>query len=95
MEPKVDSSKKSVNLINPSHTDQEEKKRVDTLYQYQEIKDSLGGALDKNPPVSAGDMGSTPGQEDSTGQGETKSGCHNYWAHGLDLMSHNEWSPWA
>ena len=78
-----------------SHTDQEEKKRVDINYQYQELKDSLGGTVDKNPPASAWDMGSTPGQEDSTGQGETKSRCHNYGAHGLDPMSCNYWSPWA
>lgn len=45
---KVDSSKKSVNLINLSQTDQEEKKRVDITYQYQELKDSLGGTVDKS-----------------------------------------------
>lgn len=89
MEPKVDSSKKSVNLINLSHTDQEEKKRVDITYQYQELQDSLGGRVDKNPPASARDVGSTRDQEDSAGQGETKSRCHNYGAHGLDPMSRN------
>ena len=71
------------------------KKRVDINYQYQELKDSLGGTVDKNPPASAGDMGSTPGQEDSMGQEETKSRCHNYGAHGLDPVSRNYWSPWA
>ena len=37
-----------------------------------------GGAVVKNPPVNAGDTGSSPGQEDSTCHRATKPMHHNY-----------------
>ena len=37
-----------------------------------------GGAVVKNPPANAGDMGSSPGPEDPTCRGATKPVSHNY-----------------
>ena len=37
-----------------------------------------GGSMVKNPPASAGDMGSIPSTEDPTCYGATKSPNHNY-----------------
>ena len=58
-------------------------------FLYYDKRGFLGGSAVKNPPASARDVGSTRDQEDSAGQGETKSRCHNYGAHGLDPMSRN------
>ena len=43
-----------------------------------EGRDFPGGTVDKNPPVSGGDMGSVPGFEDFTCCGTTKPICHSY-----------------
>ena len=40
--------------------------------------DFPGGSVDKNPPANAGDIGSFPGPEDSTGHGATKPMRHSY-----------------
>ena len=37
-----------------------------------------GGTMVKNLPANAGDMGSSPGQEDPTCRGTNKPMCHNY-----------------
>ena len=42
------------------------------------VWDSPGGAVDRNLPASAGDMGSIPGPEDSTCHGTAKPVHHNY-----------------
>ena len=39
-----------------------------------------GGSAVKNPPAKAGDMGSSPGWEDSTCHMATKPWCHSYQA---------------
>ena len=41
-------------------------------------RDFPGGAVVKNPPANAGDMGLSPGPEDPTCRGATKSTRHNY-----------------
>ena len=51
-----------------------------------------GGAVVKNPPTNAGDTGSSPGLEDPTCRGATKSVRHNYWACAVEPASHNYWS---
>ena len=52
-----------------------------------------GGAVDKNSPGNAGDMGSIPVQEDSTGHRATKCMQHSYWSlHAPAPESHNSWS---
>ena len=48
-------------------------------FQNPELQDFPGGAVVKNPPANAGDMGSSPVQEDPTCHGATKP-LHNYWA---------------
>ena len=40
--------------------------------------DYAGGAVVKNPPANAGDMGSSPGLGSPTCHGATKPLCHNY-----------------
>ena len=59
-----------------------------------------GGPEIKNVPANAGDTGSIPGPEDSTGHRATKPERHNYGAHGLrspraqePVLRHNERSP--
>ena len=54
-----------------------------------------GGAVVKNLPANAGDMGSSPGREDLTCRGAAKPVRHNYWACVLEPASHNYWSPRA
>ena len=48
--------------------------------------DFSGGAVVKNPPASAGDMGSSPGLGKSHTPRATKPMCHNYWAHVPQLL---------
>ena len=50
-----------------------------------------GGAVVKNPPANAGDMGLSPGPgwEDPTYRRATRSVSHNYWACALEPVSHN------
>ena len=42
------------------------------------VQDFPGGAVVKNPPANAGDMGSSPGREDPTHCGATKPVGHSY-----------------
>ena len=51
-----------------------------------------GGAVVKNPPANAGDMGASPVREDPTCRGATKPMHHNYWACALEPKSHNYWA---
>ena len=59
------------------------------------------GAVVRNPPVKAGDTGSSPGQEDPTCCGATRPVRHNYWAREPQLLKptclepvlHNERPP--
>ena len=62
-------------------------------YRLRHILGFPGGAVVKNPPVNAGDMGSSPGPGRPTCRGATKPVCHNYWACALEPASHNYWSP--
>ena len=55
-------------------------------------RDFPGGAVVKNPPVNAGDTGSSPGREDPTCRGATKPVHHNYWAWALEPASHSYWA---
>ena len=48
--------------------------------------DLPGGAVVKNPPANAGDLGLILVREDSTCHGATKPTSHNYWAHTLQLL---------
>jgi len=45
------------------------------------VLDFPDGAVDKNLPTNAVDMGSIPGLGSSTCHVATKPMCHNYWAH--------------
>ena len=56
------------------------------------IRDFPGGAVVKNPPANAGDMGSSPVREDPTCRGSSKPMCHNYWACTLEPARHNYWA---
>ena len=49
----------------------------------------------KNPPAVQGTQVQALVWEDSTCRGATKPVRHNYWAHDLELASHNYWSPRA
>ena len=51
-----------------------------------------GGAVVKNPPANAGDMGSNLVREDPTCHGATKPVCLNYWACALEPASHKYWA---
>ena len=55
-------------------------------------QDFPGGAVDKNPPANARDMGSIPVQEDSTYCEITKLVHHNCWDHTLEPLSLNCWA---
>ena len=50
-----------------------------------------GGAVVKNPPANAGDMGSSPGPGRSHMPQSKKPMRHNYWACPLEPTSHNYW----
>ena len=54
-----------------------------------------GGAVVRNLPAKAGDMGSSPGPEDPTCRWATKPMRHNYWACALEPVSHNYWAQRA
>ena len=54
--------------------------------------DFPGGAVVKNLPANAGDMGLILVQEDPTWRGTTKSVHHNYWACALEPANHNYWA---
>ena len=54
--------------------------------------DFPGGAVVKNPPANAGNMGSSPVWEGPTCWRATKPMRHNYWAHALEPESHNYWA---
>ena len=51
-----------------------------------------GGAVVKNPPANAGDMGLSPGPGRSTCRRAIKPRCHNYWVFALEPASHNYWA---
>ena len=50
-----------------------------------------GGAVVKNPPANAGDVGSSI-REDPTCHRATKPVHHKYWACALEPASHNYWA---
>ena len=54
---------------------------------FSETQDFPGGAVVKNPPANAGDMGQALVREDPTCRGVTKPMHHNYWACALEPMS--------
>ena len=56
------------------------------------VRNLPGGAVVKNLPANAGDMGSIPGPGRSTCYRATKPLCHNYWACTLEPTSHSFWS---
>ena len=49
-----------------------------SLKKKSQLRDFPGGAVIKNPPANAGDMGSSPVWEDPTCHGATKPMHHNY-----------------
>ena len=52
-------------------------------------RDFPGGALVKNLPSNAGDIGPSPGPGDPICHRATKPVCHNYGACALQPVSHN------
>ena len=57
------------------------------------MEDFPGGAVDRGPPASAGDMGFIPGPEDSTSFRATKPMRFNYWACAREPECSNYWNP--
>ena len=57
--------------------------RTESLFKDEGFPD---GAVVKNPPANAGDMGSSPGP------GRSHMPQSNYWACALEPTSHNYWS---
>ena len=55
-------------------------------------RDFPGGAVVKNLPANAGDMGLIPGLGRFHMPRTTKPECHNYWACALEPASHNYWA---
>ena len=53
------------------------------------LKGFAGGSVVKNPPASAGDMGSIPGLGQSRMPQDNKAMSHNYWACALEPRSCN------
>ena len=54
--------------------------------------DFPGGAVVKNPPANAGDMGSIPGPRRSHCRRAAKPVHHNYWAYALEPVRHDYWT---
>ena len=69
--------------------------RAKTSSQKIKSRHFPGGAVVKNPPANAGDMGSSSVWEDPTCLKATKPMCHSYWACALEPVCHNYWSPRA
>ena len=57
--------------------------------------DFPGGAVDKNPPTNAEDMGLIQVREDPTCLRATKPESHSYWGHKLQLLKWEHPRPYT